>query len=118
MRPIRRMGIRERLRFYATLGFYKLLEWVEWVRLNVPDPLRSCLVLATVFGGPFGLCLVVYFVPTALQALGLPGAVVNAGLLLTLGLAFGLVVLADVFVILLMFADWLDRESRHPRDEL
>lgn len=75
-------------------------------------------MLAVVFGGPFGLCLVVYFVPTALQVLGLPGFVVNAGLLATLALAFGLVVLADVFVILLMFADWLDRESRRPRDEL
>ncbi len=112
------MGIRERLRFYATLGFYKLLEGVEWVRFNIPDPLRSCLVLAVVFGGPFSLCLVVYFVPTALQVLGLPGFVVNAGLLVTLGVAFGLVVLADIFVILLMFADWLDRESKRPRDEL
>jgi len=112
------MGIRQRLRFYLTLVFYRMLGWVEWVRLNVPDPLRSCLVLATVFGGPFGLCLIVYFVPTALQALGLPGFLVNAGLLFTLGLAFGLVVLADIFIILLMFADWLERESRRPRDEL
>ncbi len=112
------MGLRQRLRIYLTLAFYRLLDWVEWARFHIPDPLRNCLVLAVVFGGPFGLCLVVYFVPTVLQAVGLPTSIVNAGLLITLGVAFGLVVLADIFVILLMFADWLDRESKRPRDEL